>query len=136
MKRLIVLSALFFAAGCATASPSDHILRVSPRDAHQRVENVQALLVCAYQEKDCPGTHLAGAISLEELEARLPGLAQGQMILFFCGCNHEASAARRAAEFEARGFTNVGVVAGGILGWILEGYEVTSTKKGELTWGR
>jgi rhodanese-related sulfurtransferase len=39
------------------------------------------------------------------------------------------TAAGRAVEVEAKGFRNVGVVAGGFLAWILEGYDVTSTRK-------
>lgn len=136
MKRWMLIPLATLAAGCATAVSTDHVLRVSPRDAHRRVEQGEALLVCAYREEDCRGTHLAGAITLEDLEGRLPGLRPGQQILFFCGCPHEASAAFRAAQFEVRGFTNVGVVAGGILEWILEGYEVTSTGKGGVTWVR
>jgi rhodanese-related sulfurtransferase len=132
MKRLSVLSALLLAAGCATATPGERIPRVSPRDVHERVTQGRALLVCAYGEQDCRGTHLVGEISLEELEARLPGLSHDQELLFVCGCAHEAGAAHRAAEFQAKGFTNVGVVAGGILGWILEGYQVTSNRKGSL----
>jgi len=134
LKQLMVLLALLPAAGCATATPVDQIKRVSARDAHERVAQGRALLVCAYMEKDCRGTHLVGEISLEELEARLPGLSHDQEILFVCGCAHEAGAAHRAAEFEARGFMNVGVVAGGILGWILEGFDVLPSRKGGLTW--
>src|SRR3954466_3364931 len=88
MKRLIVISALLLAAGCATATPSEQILRVSPRAAHERVVRGQTLLVCAYRDQDCRGTHLAGEIALEELEARLPGLSPNQEILFVCGCAH------------------------------------------------
>jgi rhodanese-related sulfurtransferase len=136
LKRLAVASALLLAVGCATATPGEQIRRIPPRDAHERVEKGEALLVCAYREKDCRGTHLIGEISLENLEARLPSVAHDQEILFVCGCPKEASAAHRAAEFRARGFTNVGVVAGGFLAWILEGYDVTPSRKGALTWAR
>jgi rhodanese-related sulfurtransferase len=136
LKRLTVIPALLLAVGCATVTPGEQIPRVSPRDAHERVEKGQILLVCAYRDLDCRGTHLAGEITLEQLEARLPGLLHDQGILFVCGCPQEAGAAHRAAEFKAKGFTNVGVVAGGFLGWILEGYDVTSSRKGELTWAR
>jgi 3-mercaptopyruvate sulfurtransferase SseA len=39
------------------------------------------------------------------------------------------TAASCAVEVEARGFRNVAVIAGGFLAWILEGYDVTSTRK-------
>jgi len=136
VPRLSVLLGLLLAAGCATVTPNEQIPRVSPREAHERVEKGQALLVCAYRDRDCRGTHLAGEITLEELEARLPGLTLNQEILFVCGCPQEAGAAYRAAEFKARGFSNVGVVAGGFLAWILEGYDVTRNQKGALLWAR
>ena len=39
------------------------------------------------------------------------------------------TAARRAVEMQERGFRNVGVLAGGFLAWILEGYDVTTIRK-------
>jgi rhodanese-related sulfurtransferase len=117
------------AASCATPASADRVPRISPRDVHEGVESRGALVVCAYRGEKCPGTHLVGAISLEELEARLPALAPDQEIIFFCGCAREQAAAGRAVEIEAKGFRNVGVVSGGLLAWILEGYEVVSTRK-------
>jgi hypothetical protein len=35
------------------------------------------------------------------------------------------TAARRAVELERRGWTNVAIVDGGILGWIHAGFDVT-----------
>jgi rhodanese-related sulfurtransferase len=128
-KNAIAVLLSFLAASCATPALADRVPRISPRDAQEGVERRGALLVCAYRAEKCPGTHLFGAISLEELEARLPGLAPDREIILFCGCHREQTAAERAVEIEARGFRNVGVVAGGLLAWILEGYEVVSTRK-------
>jgi rhodanese-related sulfurtransferase len=128
-KNAIAVLLSFLAASCATPAPADRVPRISPRDVQEAVECRGALLVCAYPAEKCPGTHLVGSISLEELEVRLPALAPDQEIILFCGCAHELGAAGRAVEIEARGFRNVAVVSGGLLAWILEGYEVTSTRK-------
>ena len=85
VKNTIVLVLLLMAASCATAPSTDRVPRVSPREAHERVERRGALLVCAYPAEKCPGTHLAGAITLEELETRFPSLGADQEIIFYCG---------------------------------------------------
>jgi hypothetical protein len=85
MKNAILLGLLLSATSCATAPTSDRVPRISPREAHERVERRGALLVCAYRAEKCHGTHLAGAITLEELEARLPSLGVDQEIILFCG---------------------------------------------------
>ena len=84
-KIAIAVFMPLLAVSCATAPPSDRVPRISPRDAHERVERRKALLVCAYRADKCPGTHLAGSISLEEFEARLPALDPDQDIILFCG---------------------------------------------------
>jgi hypothetical protein len=86
MKKVaLVLLGAFVSASCATAPPADQIPRISPRAAHERAVHRGALLVCAYRAEKCPGTHLAGSITLEELESRLPVLGKGQEIILFCG---------------------------------------------------
>jgi len=86
MTKIAILHVLLMlAVSCATPPAADRVPRISPRDAHDRVERRGALLVCAYRAEKCPGTHLAGAITLEELEARLPSLGVNQEIILFCG---------------------------------------------------
>jgi len=60
--------------------------RISAPEAHAAVQSGQALLVCAYanDEKFRRG-QLAGAISRADFEARLPGLAKTQKLIFYCG---------------------------------------------------
>jgi len=127
LGRAFLVAGLLAAASCTSPGRADQVRRLSPKEAHEMSESKQALLVCAYDRSHCPGTHLAGFITLEELWARVSALRPDQEIIFFCGCAGEAAAAGRAAELEARGFRNVAVVRGGLLAWILEGYVVTST---------
>ena len=79
------LDLLLLAASCATPSATDRVPRISPREAHERAERRGALLVCAYTAEKCTGTHLAGAITLEEFEVRIPSLGMDQEIILFCG---------------------------------------------------
>ena len=85
MKSALLPALLLMAASCASTPATDRVPRISPRQAHERVERHGALLVCAYRAEKCPGTHLVGAITLEELETRLPGLRPDQEIILFCG---------------------------------------------------
>jgi len=129
-KPAVAALLLLLTASCATTNAADRVPRISAKEVRDRVERHQALLVCAYPANKCPGTHLAGSIPLEDLEAKAPTLASDQEIIFFCGCHHEETAAQRAVDFEEKGFRSVAVVGGGILAWVLEGYELTRTQKG------
>ncbi|HZE97508.1 MAG TPA: rhodanese-like domain-containing protein [Planctomycetota bacterium] len=127
--RLIALSGLLLAAGCASPEAGREIPRISPKEAHDRAEAHQALLVCPYDQVECPGTHVVGTISFEEFTARRSGLPRNQDIILYCGCPREATAAARAADLQEAGFNHVEVINGGLLAWILAGYEVTTTPK-------
>jgi hypothetical protein len=57
--------------------------RISPQEAHEKVESGEALLVCAYDdEQRCREMKLEGSISLEELQSDLP--AKDKEIIFYC----------------------------------------------------
>lgn len=80
----VFLAVLLLGVGCAT--PRWHtVRRVSPAFTRESVKAGHALLVCAYEKKKCEGTHLEGAISLEELEPRLAMLPKDQELILFCG---------------------------------------------------
>jgi len=60
-------------------------IRISPREARQKVVSGQALLVCAYDDDDkFKKNHIEGAQSFSELRSHLPGLAKSQEIIFYC----------------------------------------------------
>jgi hypothetical protein len=59
--------------------------RVSVTEAWTKSQSGDAILVCAYDdEAKCRGTLLKGALTLQELEARLPALPRGKAIYFYC----------------------------------------------------
>jgi hypothetical protein len=61
------------------------ILRVSPGEVRPRVTAGKALLVCAYDDEDTfRSMRLEGAISLKDLESRIPSLPREQEIVFYC----------------------------------------------------
>ena len=61
------------------------VRRISADEAHEKVRAGQALLVCAYDDDvKCSRMALEGAITLNELRARLSSLAKHQEIIFFC----------------------------------------------------
>jgi hypothetical protein len=60
-------------------------IRISPKEARQKVNAGQALLVCAYDDADKFKTHhLEGALSFSELRSKLPRLAKNQEMIFYC----------------------------------------------------
>ena len=59
--------------------------RSSAEDARRKVQNGQAVLVCAYDdEAKCATMRLEGALMPRELRAMLPSLAKDREIIFYC----------------------------------------------------
>ena len=59
--------------------------RIPVEAARQRVQNGQALLVCAYEdEAKCGSMRLEGAITTGELKGRLGSLPKSQEIITYC----------------------------------------------------
>jgi len=61
------------------------VIRVSPREAYEKVKAGQALLVCAYESDGrFEKYHLEGALSFNEFKARFSGLPYDQEVIFYC----------------------------------------------------
>jgi rhodanese-related sulfurtransferase len=59
--------------------------RITPAEARRKVQGGSALLVCAYESEELwKKMRLEGAISLGELQSRLPSSDKGQEIIFYC----------------------------------------------------
>ncbi len=59
--------------------------RISPEEAHEKVESGKCTLVCAYEdEQKCKLMSLEGAISLAEFKRGLPSLSRDKEIVFYC----------------------------------------------------
>jgi len=64
----------------------DDIERISVQEARQKAGSGRAILVCAYDdEAKCSPMMLEGAVSLAELNTRLPTLRKDGEIIFYCG---------------------------------------------------
>jgi len=84
MKYLTAL--LVVASGCAMFETGPPVRRIQPRVVHAMMQQGEpVLLVCAYEAKECRGAHLAGSITLEELEQRKDTLPRDQRLVFYCG---------------------------------------------------
>ena len=57
------------------------IKRISVKDAYQKVQSGQALLVCSYDDESCKQKLLDGALLRSDFEARLPSLSKNQEII-------------------------------------------------------
>ncbi|NTV12673.1 MAG: ArsR family transcriptional regulator [Desulfobulbaceae bacterium] len=61
------------------------VVRVSPREAYEKVKAGQALLVCAYEsDARFEKYHLAEAISFNNFKNRFPSLPVEQEAIFYC----------------------------------------------------
>lgn len=99
--------------------------RIEPVEAAKKVAAGEALLVCAYDDKEkFAGMELEGAIPLDEFRARLTSLAADRQIIFYCACPAEASAAALAERYREMGYTNVSVLHGGVDGWKRTGLSI------------
>lgn len=59
--------------------------RISAEDARRKVQNGQAMLVCAYDdEAKCATMRLEGARSLREFRGALSSLPRDRDIIFYC----------------------------------------------------
>ena len=97
--------------------------RISPQQAHKRVEMGRALLVCAYAEPErFQDLQLEGAISLQEFRSHGASMSWDQEIIFYCASPNEEVAAAEASKSMALGFSSTKVLAGGVKGWKEAGY--------------
>jgi rhodanese-related sulfurtransferase len=59
--------------------------RITPEEAHRKVQSGEALLVCAYEDEEkCRQMHLEGAIHMQELEQELSQLDKEKELIFYC----------------------------------------------------
>ena len=118
----LMLSA-FALAGCQTGPAPSKASEVSPQELREKLEHhAPVLLVFAYTRTYFARARIEGAIPAEELRARIPTLAKDVEIILYCGCPKDQASHELAAELETAGFSNVGILQGGILAWINGGY--------------
>lgn len=61
------------------------IPRISPQEAHAKVQSGAGLLVCAYGSDDtCRDYYLSGALLPSAFQSRVPSLPKAQEIIFYC----------------------------------------------------
>ncbi|WP_305044370.1 rhodanese-like domain-containing protein [Geoalkalibacter sp.] len=59
--------------------------RISPEEARSKVQSGEALLICAYGDAEkFQRMHLEGAVSRQDFETRLTGLAKDTELIFYC----------------------------------------------------
>ena len=72
------------ATAAATVDPST-IARISPEQAHAKVQAGEALLVCAYGDRSkCGGMKLEGSMAYADFAETLPELDKDREIILYC----------------------------------------------------
>ncbi|TLD43128.1 MAG: hypothetical protein JETT_0563 [Candidatus Jettenia ecosi] len=60
-------------------------IRITPEEAHKKLESHEAILVCAYEDDaKYKQVQLQETISFSEFKSRLPSLAKDKEIIFYC----------------------------------------------------
>jgi hypothetical protein len=60
-------------------------VRISPSETYRPATEGSALVVCAYpDEETCSKMRLPGSITRTQFQVKLPEIAKGQEILFYC----------------------------------------------------
>jgi len=61
------------------------VTRISPSEAHRRIDAGKAILVCAYDsDEKCEAMHLEGMETLHHFQDRLPTIPKEQEVIFYC----------------------------------------------------
>jgi hypothetical protein len=85
---LSILLPFYFLAPACTIFPKrsrPQITRISPKEARDKIQSGEAILVCSYEDLKCKDILLDGAILRSEFEGRLGELSKDQEIIFYCG---------------------------------------------------
>jgi hypothetical protein len=74
-----------FVVGCAgITSAGTEIKRIDPQEAWAKVQAGKALLVCSYDDEECKGMLLEGAMLRSTFERKASSLSKDQEIIFYC----------------------------------------------------
>ena len=108
------------AAEPAPAGPKrpSQVVRIGPKEAREKAQAGEALLVCAYEgQGKCDDLALERSIPLAELIERSDALPKEAELIFYCACPNEKSAVALALRYARHGWWNVKVLDGGVVGW-------------------
>jgi membrane protein DedA with SNARE-associated domain/rhodanese-related sulfurtransferase len=106
--------------------------RISVRELRELLDRGEAPVILdvrppRVQEQDgrIPGAIAVDNNSLGDMQSdTLPGLHAGAVVIVYCACPNEASAALIAKQLIRHGYAHVRPLAGGIDAWIAAGYAV------------
>jgi hypothetical protein len=84
--RRIAVAALAVLTGCSSAGKAERVERVSPVWVHEQLGSATPpVFACAYEAKECQGTHPQGCMTLEDLRSRLPAMPKDRVLVLCCG---------------------------------------------------
>jgi hypothetical protein len=89
-------------------------LLIDAEEALHLVREEGATLVCAYDDPlKCMRYFLEHSISLPVFRARSTRIPAARDVIFYCACEADAAAVRRARDLRSEGKENVYAIAGG-----------------------
>lgn len=118
-----------FCPPCARLFSSEPIPRISAEALHEELSQEHDFLLLDLRhplDLLSDSRVIPGSIRVrpQDLEYRLLSLPKDTAIVAYCALTGEAASERAARNLRKRGYSNVGVLAGGFMAWRERGYEL------------
>ncbi|MHC4958486.1 MAG: rhodanese-like domain-containing protein [Planctomycetota bacterium] len=99
--------------------------RISARELHDKLAAGEPVLViCGYRSDHAYRKYrIADAISMNDLDDRLPTLPADQEFVFYCACAEDKTAILNAQAYMERGYASCSVLEDGFDGWHAKGLQ-------------
>lgn len=112
------------------ADPSMSARRISREEAMKLVKADKAVFVDVRSKQSYDAGHIKGALSIpgSQLATRLKELPYGKMVITYCACVEEHSAAVAVVNLNNHGIRNAAALVGGWNEWTALGLPVEKTK--------
>jgi rhodanese-related sulfurtransferase len=105
--------------------------RITRLEAIKLASENKAVYIDVRSEQSFASGHIKGAINIphSQLAARFRDIPPGRMIITYCACVEEHTAALTVLELNSHGFRNTAALAGGWKDWVAAGLPTeTGTK--------
>lgn len=112
------------------ADPAMSARRIKREEAMKLVKAGQAVYVDVRSKASYDSGHIKGAISIpgSQLNSRLKDLPHGKMVITYCACVEEHSAAVAVINLNNHGIKNAAALVGGWNEWTALGLPIEKTK--------
>jgi rhodanese-related sulfurtransferase len=126
-RRTLILAAFTLAAGTAWAQSMRNVPRVTIDELKALMEKKAVLVIDVRDPSAFEAGHVPGAVNIDYVdmpERARDYLAETRLIVTYCACTNETTAARAALDLNQAGVKSVKALAGGWNDWVRRGEPV------------